>query len=59
LAVVSATPAEGGAAWVPQVKKADGQKCERCWHWETDLGQNPAHPTLCPRCVEAVLQLKK
>ncbi len=29
-------------------------KCERCWHWETDIGQNAAHPTICGRCVEAV-----
>ncbi len=40
------------------VAKADGEKCERCWHWETDIGKNAAHPTLCPRCVEAVLQIK-
>jgi isoleucyl-tRNA synthetase len=31
-----------------------GQKCERCWHWETDIGQNVEHPTICGRCVEAV-----
>ena len=31
-----------------------GQKCERCWHWETDIGQNAEHPTLCGRCVESV-----
>jgi isoleucyl-tRNA synthetase len=37
------------------ITKADGQKCERCWHWETDLGQNAVHPTLCGRCVTAVL----
>jgi len=37
---------------------ADGQKCERCWHWETDLGQNAEHPTLCGRCVEAVKQFQ-
>jgi isoleucyl-tRNA synthetase len=36
------------------VSKAEGQKCERCWHWELDLGKNAAHPTLCGRCVEAV-----
>jgi len=36
------------------VARADGQKCERCWHWETDVGSNPAHPTLCARCVRAV-----
>jgi isoleucyl-tRNA synthetase len=33
-------------------------KCERCWYWETDVGQNPAHPTICGRCVEAVVQSK-
>ena len=36
------------------VSKADGQKCERCWHWETDIGQNAEHPTICGRCVVAV-----
>jgi isoleucyl-tRNA synthetase len=34
------------------------QKCERCWHWETDVARNSEHPTLCGRCVEAVLQFK-
>ena len=34
--------------------KADGQKCERCWHWETDVGSHPDHPTICGRCVAAV-----
>ncbi len=34
------------------------QKCERCWHWETDIGQSPEHPTICGRCVEAVKQFK-
>ncbi len=38
------------------VAKASGQKCERCWHWETEVGVNTEHPTLCPRCVEAVKQ---
>jgi isoleucyl-tRNA synthetase len=37
-----------------RVEKADGQKCERCWHWETDVGSDPAHPTICARCVRAV-----
>jgi len=40
------------------ISKADGQKCERCWHWETDVGSNPEHPTICGRCVEAVKQFK-
>jgi isoleucyl-tRNA synthetase len=32
---------------------ADGQKCERCWHWETDVGADPKFPTICGRCVKA------
>ncbi|MGA2684160.1 MAG: isoleucine--tRNA ligase [Verrucomicrobiota bacterium] len=40
------------------IEKAEGQKCERCWHWEVDVGKNPKHPTICGRCVEAVLQFK-
>ena len=37
-----------------EVSKADGQKCERCWHWEVDIGIQPSHPALCGRCVTAV-----
>ena len=47
---------EAGAVVTAAVSKADGLKCERCWHWESDIGQNSTHPTLCGRCVEAVLQ---
>ncbi len=36
------------------VAKAEGDKCERCWHWETDVGARPEHPSLCGRCVKAV-----
>jgi len=43
---------------VCSVSKADGQKCERCWHWEMDIGQNAEHPTICGRCVEAVRSIK-
>jgi isoleucyl-tRNA synthetase len=41
-----------------EAAKAEGQKCERCWHWETDIGQNTEHPTICARCTTAVLELK-
>lgn len=40
------------------ITTAKGQKCERCWHWETDIGENAEHPTICGRCVEAVLQFR-
>jgi isoleucyl-tRNA synthetase len=38
-----------------RVARAAGLKCERCWHYETDIGQHPTHPSLCGRCV-AVLE---
>jgi isoleucyl-tRNA synthetase len=30
---------------------SNGVKCERCWHYSDQLGSDPAHPTLCPRCT--------
>jgi isoleucyl-tRNA synthetase len=36
------------------VSRAPGEKCERCWHWEADVGASSVHPTLCGRCVRAV-----
>jgi isoleucyl-tRNA synthetase len=36
------------------VTRAEGRKCERCWHWEMDVGEHADHPTLCSRCVAAV-----
>jgi isoleucyl-tRNA synthetase len=46
--------ANGDTSITVSVSKAEGQKCERCWHWETDVGINPEHPTICARCVRAV-----
>ena len=40
---------------VIEVARARGEKCERCWHYEGDIGQHSAHPSLCGRCV-AVLE---
>ncbi len=51
LGVDRSTPADSMEV---AVVKADGQKCERCWHWDTDVGSNAAHPTLCGRCAEGI-----
>jgi len=48
----------GAPSVTVDVVKADGQKCERCWHWETDVGSNPEHPTICGRCVAAVKEFQ-
>jgi isoleucyl-tRNA synthetase len=33
------------------VEKAHGAKCERCWIYEESVGSDPAHPTVCGRCL--------
>jgi len=33
---------------------AQGEKCGRCWKVAEDVGVNPAHPTVCGRCADAV-----
>ncbi|MCI8809744.1 MAG: isoleucine--tRNA ligase [Oscillibacter sp.] len=39
------------------VGEAKGQKCERCWKILPTVGQDAAHPTLCPRCAAVVAKL--
>ena len=34
-----------------EISKARGQKCERCWHFENDIGMNSNHPNICGRCI--------
>ncbi|WP_370426021.1 isoleucine--tRNA ligase [Pantoea vagans] len=34
--------------------KAQGEKCQRCWHYTTDVGQNPEHAEVCGRCYTNV-----
>ena len=36
------------------VRTAPGQKCERCWTYHEGVGTEPEHPTICPRCAEAL-----
>jgi isoleucyl-tRNA synthetase len=36
------------------VSPARGTKCERCWLYAEEVGQNTEHPTLCGRCVGVV-----
>lgn len=36
------------------VTRADGETCERCWVVTTEVGQDPEHPSLCPRCAQVV-----
>ncbi|TDB48985.1 isoleucine--tRNA ligase [Photorhabdus luminescens] len=35
-------------------RKADGEKCPRCWHYAKDVGLVAEHAELCGRCVTNV-----
>ncbi len=48
--IVSATHLVAGSALQISVAASSDAKCERCWHYRADVGQNPEHPTLCGRC---------
>ncbi|WP_287953358.1 isoleucine--tRNA ligase [Diaphorobacter sp.] len=48
--IVSATHLAAGSALQISVAASSDAKCERCWHYRADVGQNPEHPTLCGRC---------
>ncbi len=42
---------------VIEISNARGYKCERCWHYEQDIGSCSEHPTLCGRCVTVMNRL--
>ena len=37
-----------------KISAADGEKCERCWKFDTSVGEDSEHPTLCKRCAEVI-----
>ena len=36
------------------VEMDEDPKCPRCWLHHEDIGQDAAHPELCPRCAAVV-----
>ena len=52
--MVSKVSVSEGEALSIVVDKAEGEKCERCWHYLPDVGSNPAHPCLCARCIDNI-----
>jgi isoleucyl-tRNA synthetase len=51
--ITSAAAARGGEGPEPTVEVAPSKhaKCERCWHWRSDVGSDSRHPGICRRCV--------
>jgi len=41
-----------------KVRRAGGQKCERCWNYSVRVGESARYPTVCERCVEALEEIE-
>ena len=52
-AVITEGEIARGAFYV-QAKPAAGTKCDRCWRFTTDVGEEAKYPTVCLRCAEAL-----
>jgi isoleucyl-tRNA synthetase len=52
-AIVTEGTVEKGAFYV-QAKPAAGRKCERCWRFTEDVGNDSKYPTVCLRCADAL-----
>ena len=49
--ITSAATLAEGEALAASVTPSSHAKCERCWHYREDVGQDAAHPTICGRCT--------
>ncbi|QTD46459.1 isoleucine--tRNA ligase [Ottowia testudinis] len=49
--ITSAIELEAGTALSVRTSASKEVKCERCWHYTDDIGQNAEHPTICGRCI--------
>ncbi|MBT4008294.1 MAG: isoleucine--tRNA ligase [Elusimicrobiaceae bacterium] len=41
-----------------EVLNAEGDKCDRCWRWHKDVGENKEHPDVCGRCLNVIKKEK-
>ncbi len=49
--ITSAVSLRQGTEMQIDTQASTAVKCERCWHYRDDVGQDAAHPTLCGRCT--------
>jgi isoleucyl-tRNA synthetase len=54
---LAAAPDGGTGSVKVEVKKADGQKCDRCWNYSTHVGEDKTYPTVCERCSAVLKEL--
>ncbi|MCW5220226.1 isoleucine--tRNA ligase [Verminephrobacter aporrectodeae subsp. tuberculatae] len=49
--ITSAVELVAGSSLQIDVRASADTKCERCWHYRSDVGHDSAHPGLCARCT--------
>ncbi len=49
--ITSQATATGGAELSVTVTPSTAAKCERCWHYRSDVGADANHPDICTRCI--------
>jgi isoleucyl-tRNA synthetase len=49
--IVSKIELREGAELGVKVDAAEGKKCDRCWHYTTDVGADARYPGACRRCA--------
>ena len=55
--IVSRVELRDGRELEVKVEVADGEKCERCWHYTTDVGADRHYPGACGRCAKNLDEL--
>ena len=43
---------------VTRAEDHDMKKCIRCWKYYDEIGNDPAHPELCDRCTDVMVNMK-
>jgi isoleucyl-tRNA synthetase len=56
LFIVSGVEVERGSgdAIEVEVRRASGEKCERCWHYRSSVGSDSEIPTVCEPCARKI-----
>ncbi|MBC5781674.1 isoleucine--tRNA ligase [Ramlibacter sp. USB13] len=49
--IASAVKLQAGNELAVEAHPSTQAKCDRCWHWRSDVGVDPEHPAICGRCV--------
>ena len=57
--IVSQVEVHEGDAFAVEIRKADGEKCERCWNYSVHVGEYEKYPTVCERCAAALGQIER